>query len=198
MKLATALVLLALSPVAAVAAEPYTIDGAHSHMQVDVKHFGVSHMTCSFRDIAGEIQYDAADPLKSTVKIVVQAGSVFSEVKPREDAVKSAAFLDAEKFPEITFESTSLAKSEDGSLTATGNLTIHGVTKEVTFPITVNGPLDGPFGTVMGIEGALTVNRQDYGITFDRKGKSGVPLVGNDVMIRFSVEAGPKKEGEGN
>lgn len=172
-----------------VQAEPYRVDPAHAYFGVKVWHFGVAHMRAEFTEVAGEIDYDSEDPAKTTANLTIKTNSLASSFSGRVDAVKGGAFLDVANHPEITFVSKSMKKKGDG-YEATGDLTIKGVTKEVTFPLVINGPRSDPFGNMrMGIEGSLTIDRQDYGLSFDRKMNDGTPIVGDEVQISFSVEA---------
>ena len=132
--------------------------------------------------------FSSEDLAKSSVQITMKTATLVTTNQERTDAVLSQFFLNATKYPEITFTSTKVEKSDDG-LTLTGNLTICGVTKEVTFPFTMRGPRLDPFGASrVGVEGKMTLNRQDFGVAFDRKMKDGTPLVGDEVLIMLSVE----------
>lgn len=179
-------------------AEKYAVDPGHAHMGLAVKHFGVAHMICSFKEISGTIMYDEKDITKSSVEILIKTASLISGDAQRENAVKGPAFLHVEKFTEITFRSKQINK-EDDKLQITGDLMIHGVTKEISFPFKLNGPVVDPWGNPrIGIEASLTVNRQDFGIAFNRTLKSGELLVGNEVRITFSFEATPAADTSSN
>ena len=181
-------VLLVCTATAAGAAN-FKLDGGHSHFGLSVAHFGVSRMHCSFAEVSGTVVMDEEDFSKSSVEIIVKTESLISEFKDRVDAVKSEFFLNVAEYPEITFKSKEVRKDGD-TYHLKGDLTIHGVTKEVEFPFELVGPIPDPFGNPrIGVNASLTINRQDYGIAFDRKTKEGVPLVGDDVQITLNVEA---------
>ena len=167
--------LAAGSSPAANAAETYVLDSGHSDVHFSSLHFGVAYLGGMFMEVSGSLELDPEDLTKSSVQITMKTATLATTNQERTDAVLSQFFLDAPKYPEITFASTKLEES-DGGLTLTGNLTICAVTKEVSFPFTMRGPRPDPFGVSrVGVEGKMTLNRQDFGVTFDRKMKDGTP-----------------------
>ena len=188
-------VFLAAGSPAANATETYVMDSGHSDIHFSSLHFGVTYLGGMFMEVSGSLDLDPEDLAKSSVQITMKTATLVTTNQERTDAVLSQFFLNATKYPEITFTSTKVEKSDDG-LTLTGNLTICGVTKEVTFPFTMRGPRPDPFGASrVGVEGKMTLNRQDFGVAFDRKMKDGTPLVGDEVSIMLSVEfVQPPKE----
>jgi polyisoprenoid-binding protein YceI len=172
----------------AFAADEYKIDPVHSSVRFTVKHMMVSTVPGRFGDFSGTIVYDDKDVSKSSVNVSIKSGSISTDNGQRDTHLKSGDFLDVEKFPEITFQSKSVAKKGDGFV-AHGTLTIRGVAKEVDLPFTLTGPLATPRGKMMGADASLTINRMDYGVSWSRSLDGGGVVVSNDVKIELNVEA---------
>ncbi len=174
------------------AADTYMLDAAHSNVGFAVRHLVISTVNGHFSEVAGEIQYDAADITKSSVSVTIKTDSINTNNGKRDDHLKSADFFDAEKNPEITFKSSSIEREGDG-YAAVGTLTIKGVSKEVKLPFEITGKIKDPWGNnKIGVEGSLTINRQDYGVSWSKTMDNGGLVVGNEVKISFSVEAAQK------
>lgn len=171
-------------------AQKYIIDPGHSSVQIQVERFGVVDVVGRFKDVSGSITYDGSNISKTAADALIKVASYDANNTGGEDAVKSPAFLDAATYPEITFKSKSVSIS-NGKNVLTGNLTIHGVTKEVLLPFVIKGPLlDLPTRKQsISASASVTINRQDYGISFDRKLPSGASLIGNDVKITLIILA---------
>lgn len=167
---------------AALAADEYKIDPNHSSMNFAVAHMGVSTVVGRFTSFEGKILFDDKDITKSSVNVTIKTASVNTDNANRDNDLRSPNYFDAEKFPEITFQSKSVEK-KGNDYVAHGTLTIHGVAKEVDLPFEMKGPNEGRQGKIMGVHGSLTVNRQDYGV-----GKA-TPMIGSDVKIDLYVEA---------
>jgi polyisoprenoid-binding protein YceI len=174
---------------AALAADNYTMDPVHTNVAFSVKHMVVSTVHGRFNDVSGNIIFDATAPAKCSVKVDIKAASVDTANLKRDQHLRTADFFDVTKFPDISFESKKVVK-RGGGYEVTGMLSIKGVSKEVTFPFTLTGPITDIMGKPrLGAEAALTINRQDYGITWNKTLDNGGLLVGNDVKIELSVEA---------
>ena len=177
---------LALAALPALAQDTYKIDPVHSEVSFKVRH-ALAKVSGRFAKFNGTIKVDAADISKSSVEVSIDAASISTDNEGRDKHLKGPDFFDVEKFPVITFKSTGVKEVAKGKLEVTGDFTMHGVTKRITFPITNAGTQPGMKpGTVMAgfIDGALTLNRTEYGV------KYGVPLVGDEVAISLNVEAG--------
>ncbi|HET7871244.1 MAG TPA: YceI family protein, partial [Terriglobales bacterium] len=131
---------------------------------------------------------DDKDPSKSSVDVTIKSASINTDNGQRDGHLKSPDFLDAQKFPEITFKSKSVEKRADGFV-AHGVLTIRGVSKDVDLPFKLNGPIGVGGGNLLGAEATLTINRQDYGVSWSKALDSGGLVVANDVKIDINVEA---------
>lgn len=172
----------AFATVAAFAGE-YKIDPVHSTLGFGVRHLGISTVHGKFTDFDGVISYDEKDPSKSSVKVTIKTASINTGNDTRDKDLRSDNFFDVAKYPEITFQSTSVKKNGDDWV-ATGNYTMHGVTKSLELPFTLSGPVKDPWGNQrIGVESSTKVNRSDYGITADKG------LIGEEVKIDLTVEA---------
>jgi polyisoprenoid-binding protein YceI len=190
MKIKFTLVLLLLSIATGLVAQKYTIDPGHSTVQIQVERFGVVDVVGRFKDVSGSFLFDANDITKTTAKAVIKVASYDANNTGGEDAVKSKAFLDVSAFPEITFNGTQVVQKEDVDYLI-GDLTIHGVSNHIELPFTIKGPLlDLPTQKEsIAFKASITINRQDYGIGFDRKLPNGTSLVGDEVKITLIILA---------
>lgn len=168
------------------AAETYTIDPAHSSMGFSARHMMVATVIGAFDDYQGAITYDPADPAAFKADVAIQAKSIDTRVAKRDDHLRSADFFDVEKYPAITFTAAKLDK-QDGRTVLAGHLTMKGVTKEVSIPVTISGPIQG--GPVIGLSGSFTLNRQDYGINWNKALDNGGLAVSDEVKVDINIEA---------
>ncbi len=174
--------------VAMAQANTYTIDKAHSEADFAIKHMAVSTVHGSFRGVSGSVIYDAADVTKSSVNAVIDVTTVDTGVPMRDTHLKSPDFFDTAKFSTMTFKSTSV-KQDGSSLDVMGDLTLHGVTKPVTLKVDVSKEEPGmKGGSVRGFEATTTINRKDFGLTWNGTLKSGDSVLGDDVKIDISIE----------
>ncbi len=173
------------------AADPnlYTIDGSHSSVGFKVRHLTVTNVRGDFGTLQGTIRYDPEDLASSGVEVVIDAATINTDNDQRDEHLRSADFLDVENHPTIVFKSTMVEKSDDGFV-VTGGLTMRGVTKEVSFPFSMSGPIKDPWGLMrLGIEGSLTVDRRDWGLEWNKAMETGGLVVGHDVRIDLGAEA---------
>lgn len=172
----------------ALAADEYKIDPVHSTVAFSVKHMVINTVHGRFNDYSGQIAYDDKDLSKSSVNVTIKTTSINTDNSQRDGHLRSADFLDADKYPEITFQSKSVAKTADGFV-AHGVLTIRGVAKDVDLPFKLNGPIVVGGSNLLGAEASLTINRQDYGVSWSKSLDSGGLVVANEVKIDINVEA---------
>ena len=171
----------------------WTVDPAHTNTTFTIKHMGISLVRGRFNEFAGTIVADPAHLDKSSVQFTIQAASIDTQVKMRDDDLRGATYFDVAKYPTITFQSTRIEKKKHDYV-AYGDLTIHGVTKPVALPFTISGPIHDPFGGVrFGLLTNIHLNRLDYGVGGADKFSTGVLAIGNDVDVAISVEATPAK-----
>lgn len=167
----------------------YSLDKVHSELGFSVKHLGVSKVRGSFNDYDGVIKWDAQRPEKSYFEGTAKVKSIETKNQKRDEHLRSSDFFSADQYPVITFKSKKIEK-KDNVYHVTGDFTLKGVSKEVSFPLTVNGPIKDFQGKErLGFEGGFTINRQDYGMAFNALLESGALVVGNEVDIHLLVEA---------
>ena len=171
------------------AADVYKIDTVHSSLGFSVTHLMVSKTTGVFSDYEGTITYDPNDLTTSNAQVTIQTASIDTRSKQRDDHLRSADFFDAATHPQITFISKKFVPSADQYL-ITGDLTIKGVTKDIVVPVKITGPVVSPFGaTVIGLAGQVTINRQDYGVSWNKNLDNGGAVVGDNVDVFINIEA---------
>jgi polyisoprenoid-binding protein YceI len=191
--------LLALAAVALPAlaqAKTYTVDPDHSSVTFGVRHL-FTEVQGRFKQYKGTIEFDPAAPEAAKVQGSVQASSVDTDVAQRDEDLRSANFFDVTNHPEIKFESTKITDVDKASNTAKvhGNLTMHGVTKPIVLDAKFLGEAKDPWGNQKaGFQGETTIDRRDWGLTWNKALEAGNVLVGNDVKIRINAEAAAPSE----
>ncbi len=175
---------LFLTSLAYAQASAWHIDSNHSSAQFSVRHLGVSTVRGAFTKVSGTAQYDASDATKDSLEATIEASSVDTRVEMRDKDIRSPHFLDVEKYPSITFKSKQAKSAGAGRLQIMGDLTIHGVTKEVVLDVDgPNGPIQDPMGNQrIGASASTKINRQDFEVT----GAPGV--VGDEINITIDAE----------
>jgi len=168
----------------------YTFDPAHSRIGFVARHAMVTKVRGAFNDFEGSAIIDGNDPSKSTVSVTAKAASIDTRNADRDNHLRTGDFLEIEKYPEVTFTSTSVAHQGGNDFEVTGDLTIKGVTKSVTFPLEFQGSAKDPFGnTRIGFEGSTQVVRSDFGITFNAALETGGVLVSDKISIELEISA---------
>ena len=178
------LVAVTMAVSAAAQAGSWRIDPNHSAAQFSVRHLGVSTVRGAFMKVSGSASYDPADPSKNSVDVTIDASSVDTRVQMRDNDLRSPNFLDVQKYPTITFKSKQSKSAGAGKLEILGDLTIHGVTKEVTLDVDgPSAPIKDPWGNQrIGASASTKINRKDFGIN----GASGA--VGDEISIIIDTE----------
>lgn len=185
--------IFAAAVAAPVLADTYDVDPMHTTIGFGVKHMVVSTVKGKFTEFKGEFSFDPAKPDEAKISATVQAGSVSTGNEKRDGHLKSPDFFDAAKFPDIKFESTGVEKSGDGYIVK-GKLTIKETTKEISIPVSINGPIEDPYKNQrVGIEGTFKLNRKDYGLNFDGKLANGGMVVADEVTVEISAEGVKRK-----
>jgi polyisoprenoid-binding protein YceI len=192
-----ALTVLLTVPALARAAS-WDIDPVHSVASFKVRHMMISNVTGEFGKVTGVVNYDPADVTKSTVEATIDAATLTTRVENRDKHLKSPDFFDVEKFPNITFKSKKVEKVADGRLKVTGDLTMKGVTKEVVLDVEgPSAPLNTPQGSKCGAAATTKINRQDFGVSWNKALEGGGVVVGDEVQIEINLEMAQKKEAAG-
>jgi polyisoprenoid-binding protein YceI len=168
----------------------YKIDPAHSHAGFKVRHLMVANVRGEFPGLTGTIVFDPVNPANSSVEADIDVKSLTTRDEQRDAHLKSPDFLDVEKFSTMHFASRKVTPNGDGEWKVAGDLTIHGVTKEVT--LDVEGPtaeVKDPWGnTKAGISASTKINRKDFGLTWNVALETGGVLVGEEVQITLEAE----------
>jgi len=176
-------------------ASSWEIDGSHSSAQFSIKHLMVSNVRGEFSKVAGTLNLDDKDITKSSVDVSIDVNTINTREAKRDAHLKSPDFFDAAKFPALTFKSKKVEKAGADKLKVTGDLTIHGVTKEVV--LNVEGPtaeIKDPFGNAKrGATATTKINRKDFGLNWNKALEAGGVLVGEEVNITIDVELLKKK-----
>jgi polyisoprenoid-binding protein YceI len=171
------------------AAETWTVDPVHTSVTFSVRHMMVSTVRGEFRKLEVKATFDPKNPTKTTVEATIDPASVDTREPKRDAHLKSADFFDVAKFPAITFKSKKIERAGEGKMKLTGDLTLHGVTKEVTFD--VDGPtpaIKDPMGNeTVGASAVAKVNRSEFGLKWNVPLANGV-LVSDEVTINLEVE----------
>jgi polyisoprenoid-binding protein YceI len=168
----------------------WRIDPAHSSAEFKVKHMMISNVKGSFSGLSGTLSEDATNPSQSAIEASVDVATVSTGDAQRDGHLKSADFFDVEKFPAMTFNSTKVEPKGKGEYEVTGDLTLHGVTKPVTFAVEgPSAPGKDPWGnTRIGLSATTKINRMDFGLAWNSALETGGVLVGEDVAITLEVQ----------
>jgi polyisoprenoid-binding protein YceI len=173
---------------ATLSAETYVIDKNHSDASFQIRHFA-SKVRGRFTDFEGTIQADPAKPEASSVVFTIKAASIDTSQPDRDKHLRSADFFDAEKFPEITFKSSKMTPAGKDKYDVTGTLTMHGVSKEITLPVTFLGTMKDPRGNeIASFELQTKLNRKDFGINWNRALDNGGVMLSDDVDVEINLE----------
>jgi polyisoprenoid-binding protein YceI len=167
----------------------FTIDKTHSEATFQVRHL-VTKVRGHFADFAGTIQFNDEAPDQSSVSFTIQAASIDTQTADRDAHLRSEDFFFVDKYPEITFVSSKITKKGDSDYDVRGTLTIRGVSREITLPVTFLGDAKDPWGNArVGFEAETTINRKDFGLVWNAALETGGFLVGDDVKISLQIQA---------
>jgi polyisoprenoid-binding protein YceI len=171
-------------------ANTYQIDAAHSSVQFSVRHLMVSNVRGSFSGVSGTVIYDPAAPGETTIDATIDLNTVNTNDEKRDGHLKSPDFFDVAKYPVMSFKSKHVATHPSGDHHVTGDLTLHGVTKEITLVVEeVSNEAKDPWGnTKLGASVKGKIKRSDFGLTWNAPVETGGVLVGDDVKIEFDLQ----------
>ncbi len=171
-------------------ASTWEIDPVHSSAQFSIRHLMVSNVRGEFTKVTGTVVMDEKDILKSTIETTIDATTINTREPARDKDLKSANFLDVEKYPTISFKSKKAVAAGPGRFKVTGDLTLHGVTKEVV--LDVEGPtaeIKDPWGNIRrGANATVKMNRKEFGVAYNKLLEAGGAVVGDEVTITIDVE----------
>jgi polyisoprenoid-binding protein YceI len=171
-------------------ATTWNIDPVHSVAEFKVRHMMISNVKGQFTPVTGVMTLDEADASESHIEASVEVASVNTRDPQRDAHLKSADFFDVEKFPTLSFKSTRVIRTGDGEAAVTGDLTIHGITREVVFAVEgPTPPAKDPWGNIrVGLSASTKISRKDYGLTWNAGLETGGFLVGDEVTITLDVQ----------
>lgn len=167
----------------------WNIDPTHTTLSFTARHAMVTKVRGQFNEFEGFINIDGENPNNSSVEVIVQANSIDTNNETRDGHLRSGDFLEIETHPTLSFKSTKVEASEE-EIVVTGDMTIKGVTKEITVTLDWTGPVTDPQGSDrLGFETSFSINRQDYGVSFSAPLEAGGVLVGDKVNIELDIAA---------
>ncbi|MGW7537210.1 YceI family protein [Amycolatopsis sp. NPDC054798] len=168
----------------------YAIDGSHSRIGFVARHAMVTKVRGSFNEFEGSFTLDGENPANSSANVTIQTKSVDTRNADRDGHLRANDFLSCDEFPTITFTSTGIAQTGEDTFDVTGDLTVKGITKSVTIPFEFGGSAKDPFGNDrVGFEGKTSINRSDYGVTFNAALETGGVLVSDKITLEFEISA---------
>jgi polyisoprenoid-binding protein YceI len=171
------------------AAQTYTIDKAHSEVAFEVRHL-LTKVRGRFTEFAGTVVFDQKHPEQSSASLTISASSIDTGTPDRDTHLRSDEFFTVGTHPTLTFTSSRVVKTGDGTYAVVGTLTIRGVAREITMPVTYLGTAKDPWGNVRaGFESTITLNRKDFGLAWNLALETGGFLVGDEVRINLSIQA---------
>ena len=175
----------------------WEIDPAHSNAQFSVRHLMISNVKGEFTQVSGQIDFDPQNPETLSAEATIDVSTINTREPDRDKHLRSADFFDVANFPAISFKSKKAAKGH-GGLKLTGDLTIHGITHEVTLDVQgPTTPVKDPWGnTRVGASATTKINRKDFGLTWNQALETGGVLVGDEIRITVDVELVARAEGE--
>ena len=168
----------------------WNLDPVHSVAEFKVKHMMISNVKGQFPKVTGKLTLDESELTKSQVEATIEAGSIETRDPQRNAHLKSADFLDVEKFPTLSFKTTGIRRLGDGELAVEGDLTIHGVTRKVVFSVEgPTPPAKDPWGNArIAVSATTKISRKDFGLTWNAALETGGLLVGDEVTITLDVQ----------
>ena len=171
------------------AVRTFQIDPAHSDVTFQVRHL-LTKVRGRFSSFEGAVEFDAADPVQSSVRFTIQAASIDTNQPMRDAHLRSADFFSVEQFPVLGFVSHAITARGGEQFDVTGTLTIRGVSKTITLPVSYLGAVTDPFGNEkVAFEAETTIDRKDYGLTWNAALETGGLMVGDQVKIAISLQA---------
>jgi polyisoprenoid-binding protein YceI len=170
--------------------QKWAVDAVHSSIDFSIKHLVIAKAKGNFQSFEATIEADPEDLTTADIEFTVDIASIDTRNADRDNHLRSADFFDIENYPKLTFKSTKIVKTDDGEYDVTGDLSLHGVTRPETFKITYEGTAKDPWGNEkVGFSGNGTINREDYGLTYNAALETGGVLLGSKVNVTIEIEA---------
>lgn len=168
----------------------WNVDTVHSTVGFSVRHMMISNVKGTFNEFGGNIELDPTDVTDATIEFTIDAGSVDTRISDRDNHLRSADFFDEENHPNLTFKATEIKKTSEDNYDMTGDFTIRGTTKPVTFDITFEGMAKDPMSgdEAAGFTGSTKINRKDFGLTWNAAVETGGFVVGDEIKINIEIQ----------
>ncbi len=167
----------------------WQIDSAHSQIQFSVRHMMISNVRGRFENFTGVVEFNEQDPTRSSVDVQIEAASINTREAQRDGHLKSPDFLNADKYPYLTFKSKRIEKTDATHSRMIGVLTIRDIAKEVVLDVEYSGQAKSPWGTTSaGFSATAKINRKDWGLTWNQALETGGVLVGDEVNVNIELE----------
>ena len=167
----------------------WQIDSAHSQVEFSVRHMMISNVRGRFETLTGTVEFDEADPARSTVDVQIEAASISTRDARRDGHLKSPDFLDAEKYPYLTFKSKRVEPTSENTGKIVGDLTVRDVTREVVLDVYYSGLAKSPWGTMSaGFSAETRISRKDWGLNWNQALETGGVLVGDEIKVTIELE----------
>jgi polyisoprenoid-binding protein YceI len=162
----------------------WIIDPDHSGAAFSVRHMMIANVRGQFCKVGGTVYFDPLNITNASIELSIDASSIFTGIQKRDDHLKSADFFDVDKYPAISFISTRVHSVNGNKAQVSGDLTIHGITRQITVSVEFLGPVNDPFGdgSSMGFAVSAIINREDYGIMWNQ------PMANNGIMVSREVQ----------
>ncbi len=169
----------------------WIVDADHSVAAFSIVHMMIAHIKGQFNAVTGTISFDPKNIAGSSVELSLDAAGVNTGVKKRDEHLRSADFFDVEKYPKIKFKSTGIDSVSGNRAKVTGDLTLHGVTRRITFDTEFVGPVKDPFGegVTIGFTGSAVINREDFGMTWNQPMENNGLMLSREVRLQVDMEA---------
>lgn len=173
----------------------WKIDNAHSQIEFAVRHMMISNVHGRFERFGGTVEFDEADPTRSTVEVKIEAASINTKDAKRDTHLRSADFLDAEHYPTITYKSRRIEKIDDRHGRLIGELTVRGEARQVVLDVEYSGQAKSPWGKMSaGFTARAKFDRKDWGLTWNMALETGGVLVGDEVNVQIELEIIKEKD----
>ncbi len=167
----------------------WKIDPAHSQITFSVRHMMISNVHGRFESFTGNVEFDPQNPMRSSVTTQIEAASISTREPQRDAHLKSPDFLNAEKYPYVTFSSKRIEKIDDSHGRIIGDLTIRDITRPVVLDVEYSGQAKSPWGAISaGFDAKTKINRKDWNLTWNQALETGGVLVGDDITINIELE----------
>ncbi|MFC0212592.1 YceI family protein [Paenibacillus chartarius] len=168
----------------------WAVDASHSSIEFSVRHMMIAKVKGSFESFTAHIEADPADLTTADIRFEIDVASINTRNGDRDAHLRSGDFFDVEKYPKLTFQSTSIKKVGEGEYEVTGNVSLHGTTLSETFSVTYEGAGKDPWGNEkVGFSAAGSVKRSDYGLTYNAVLETGGVLIGDEIKVSIEIEA---------